>query len=63
MEYGAYLIAVFLNHSDEVFRDLEHDLQYEKAIALYKEFVESEFNNESKTEYDCISEFLNELKK
>ncbi len=62
MEYGAFLIAMFLNSSDNDFRDLENDEQFSESNRLYSEFLVSEFNNESKSEYDCISDFLNNLK-
>ena len=31
---------------------------YEKGHILYKEFLESEYNKEDKSEYDCIYEFI-----
>lgn len=62
MEYGAYLIAVLLIEKDVFFKELEHDLQFEKAIKLHNDFINSKFNDENISEYDCILKFLKNIK-
>jgi hypothetical protein len=40
-------------------REDELDLVWEEAIELYNEFINSEFDDQNKSELDCINDFLN----
>jgi len=52
--YGCYVMASMLPNADK----MELDLNWERALRLYDKFIGSEFNDENKSEMDCIREFL-----
>jgi hypothetical protein len=61
--YGVFLIAE-LGRLKGIFNpNLEYDLLWETSEAMYKDFVGSSFDTETKSEYDCISDYLNTLPK
>lgn len=53
--YGIFCIAMEL--------DIEElDLRWERATQLYRIFLASDYNDMSKSEVECIHEFLNSKK-
>jgi hypothetical protein len=42
--------------------ELEYDLMWAEGLRLYEEFFQSVYNDENKSEIDCINEYLNVLK-
>lgn len=53
--YGIFCIAMQL--------DIEElDLKWERATQLYRDFLASDYNDYSKSEVDCIYEYLNSKK-
>lgn len=53
--YGVFCIAIQLEQNHR-----ELDILWNKALKLYDEFKNSEFNNPEKSELECINEFLKE---
>ena len=53
--YGVFCIAIQLEQNHR-----ELDVLWDKALKLYDEFKNSEFNNPEKSELECINEFLKE---
>lgn len=58
MNYNVYLFSCLLKIYDKEFNELEYDLQFQRVPKLYEDFFESDFNNENKSEYDCMIEYL-----
>ena len=56
--YGVFLIVEIARDMGIINRALESDLTWEQACGLYEEFEESEFDNDTKGEYECIQDFL-----
>ena len=61
MYYNQYLFVSLLKLYDSKFNDLEYDIQFKLGLMQYKDFEESEFNGYDKTEYECITDYLNDL--
>jgi hypothetical protein len=61
--YGVFLIAELGRLKGVLSKTLEYDLLWEQAESIYKDFVGSSFDTETKSEYDCISDYLNTLPK
>jgi len=53
--YGVFMIADRLQYFD---CDYDLDELWARASVLYFEFLDSEFNVDSKSEMDCIADFL-----
>lgn len=52
--YGVFCMAMLMyKHNTK-----ELDVWWDEAIELYKEFVNSEFNNSNQSELDCINQFI-----
>ena len=58
MNYNEYLFSCLLKIYDKQFAELEYDLQYEKIAQRYLGFTQSRFNVDTKGEYDCMIEYL-----
>lgn len=56
--YQIYLMIELAKLANVLPIDLEYDLMWGKGGELYSEFQSSEYDNDSKSEYDCIVEFL-----
>jgi hypothetical protein len=56
--YGVYAIATQIQ-SRNANQDL--DLVWQEAIRLYNEFTFSSFNVDTKSELDCINDFMNSI--
>ena len=54
--YGIFCIAMAMNKEDQNTRQM--DVWWDKAIELYDEFVNSEFNDYNQSELDCINQFM-----
>jgi hypothetical protein len=59
--YGVFLIAELGRLKGVLDKDSEYDLLWETASGMYKEFEKSEFNVDTKGEYDCIVDYLNSI--
>ena len=60
--YGVFLIAELGRLKNVINPNLEYDLIWETSQAIYNDFLKSNFNDHNKSEYDCISDYLNHLK-
>lgn len=56
--YSQYLYSCLSDCIDDEWKNLEYDVRFQGLPKLYSWFEESEFNVESKPEYDCIVEYL-----
>ena len=52
--YGVFCMAMVM----EKHNTMELDVWWDKAIELYDEFVNSEFNDFNQSELDCINRFI-----
>jgi hypothetical protein len=60
MNYNFYL---FINLRIEILpNETEYDIQYGNDLALYEIYNSSSFNDEEMPEYECIVNFLQDLK-
>ena len=55
--YGVFAIAIQLKNKD--YKVI--DLLWQEAIDLYKEFLNSKFNDINQSELDCINKFMKQL--
>jgi len=60
MNYSEYLFSCLLKIYDSQFERLPYDIQFEQIHERYEEFANSSFNDEKRSEYDCIVSFLND---
>lgn len=60
MTYNEFLFTQLLSCYNEDFSKLPYDVMYEKGKELYQDFENSEYNNETVSEYDCIESYLKE---
>jgi len=58
MNYNEYLFSCLLKIYDKEFEQMEYDLQYEKLAQRYLGFTQSKFDVDTKSEYDCIIDYL-----
>ena len=62
MKYGDFLFSqLFMTHvenNETEYQELEYDLIFPEVLKHNTLFLESEFNVPSKSEYDCIVEYL-----
>jgi hypothetical protein len=57
--YSIYLMVSLAQAKNVMEKELEYDTAWADAQVLLKEFETSEFNVDTKSEYDCMVEFLN----
>jgi hypothetical protein len=50
--YGVFCIALQLSGK------LPNDIRWVKALKLYDEFIDSDFNDPNESELDCIYKFM-----
>jgi hypothetical protein len=62
MTYEQYLMSCLLRQYSTKFRQMEYDLQYSKAIELYRAFIHSETFLSDAPEYDCQEAWIIENK-
>lgn len=60
MIYSEYLFSCLLKLYDKEFDESPYDIQFEQIMMRYYEFFTSKYNDENKSEYDCIINFLTE---
>lgn len=60
MIYSEYLFSCLLKLYDKKFDELPYDIQFGGIMMHYYEFWTSKHNDENKSEYDCMINFLNE---
>lgn len=61
MNYSHFLFAMLLQdyfREDKEFQEVPYDLLYEELEDLYNCFYDSDENIETKSEYDCISNYI-----
>jgi hypothetical protein len=58
MNYNEYLFSCLLKIYDKEFEQMEYDLQFEKIAQRYLGFTQSKFDVDTKSEYDCIIDYL-----
>lgn len=58
MNYNEYLFSCLLKIYDKTFAELEYDLQHERIAQRYLEFTQSKFDDDTKPQYECIVEYL-----
>ena len=58
MDYNEYLFSCLLKIYDKEFEQMEYDLQYERIAQRYIGFTQSKFDVDTKSEYECIVEYL-----
>ena len=56
--YYIYVTLHLMECSSESFAQQACDIKWDIASEMYQKFLDSEFNNESNSEYDCIEEFI-----
>jgi len=56
--YSIYLMVSLAQATNVMEKELEYDTAWADAQVLLEEFEASEFNVDTKSEYDCIVEFL-----
>lgn len=58
MNYSEYLFCCLLKLYAKTFEGLEYDSQYKLGMLQYKDFENSRFNVNAKSEYECIINYL-----
>lgn len=58
MNYNEYLFSCLLKKYDKEFEQMEYDLQFFRIAQHYIGFTQSRFNVDTKGEYECIVEYL-----
>jgi hypothetical protein len=63
--YGVFIVATMLQNilGMEAAFDEGTDILWEKSICIYEEFIKSEYNVNTKSEMDCIEEFMQQTNK
>lgn len=56
--YSFYLFAELIKLYDEDIVNMEYDLQFHYILELYDEYEQSKYNVDTKGEYECILNFL-----
>lgn len=59
--YSIYLMVSLAKINGIMDKELEYDTAWAKGGLLLMDFEASKFNVDTKSEYDCIVEFLNDL--
>jgi len=57
--YPVFITVRLAEILDIINKDTPYDIQWSEAITLYNEFLKSKFNDDMRSEYDCIEKFLN----
>tara|TARA_R100001510_G_C7504296_1_gene106667 strand:- start:114 stop:329 length:216 start_codon:yes stop_codon:yes gene_type:complete len=62
MKYSEFLFSqlfmIHVTYNETEYQDLEYDLIFPEVLKHRALFLESHFNVESKSEYDCIVDYL-----
>ena len=58
MNYSVYLFSCLLKIYDKEFEQMEYDLQFERIAQRYLGFTQSKFDDDTKPQYECIIEYL-----
>lgn len=54
-----YLFSCLLKEVNKEFAEQPYDWQYDVLPDLYKEFIESSYNDVNNSAYDCMINYLN----
>jgi len=60
MNYNTYLFCCLLKHFNSEFDELPYDEQYDVVKEAYKKFKKSDYNKSTKSEYECMLEYLSD---
>ena len=60
MNYDLYLFSCLIKFYDADFDEESYDFQYDILPTLYEGFEKSRFNVDTKSAYDCMTEYLTE---
>ena len=60
MNYSMYLFSNLIKFHNKEFEESCYDEQWEDLPTLYEEYEKSKFNIDTKGEYECMEDFLNE---
>jgi hypothetical protein len=58
MNYNEFLFSCLLKIYDKEFEQMEYDLQFERIAQRYLGFTQSKFDDDTKPQYECIIEYL-----
>jgi len=58
MDYDLYLFSCLIKFYDADFEEEPYDFQYDVLPTLYEDFENSRFNVDTKSAYDCMTEYL-----
>ena len=58
MEYGAFVTSHLMMELNKHYKDMAYDSLYLEAINVYNQFLSSSFNDDHRSEYECICDFL-----
>ena len=58
MNYNTYLFSCLLRDFSTAFYNLPYDEQYDVAMAAFKKFEASTFNDVNKGAYECMENYL-----
>lgn len=64
MPYGAFLVFNLLCDTQlhgDILKEAPHDKQFSVSLAIYQDFLDSTFNTDDKSEYDCITEYIRKV--
>ena len=60
MNYSMYLFSNLIKFHNKEFEESCYDEQWEDLPTLYEEYEKSKFNIDTKGEYECMEDYLNE---
>lgn len=58
MVYRQYLFLCILRDNNTYFESMPYDDQFFKGSQIYRRFVNSEWDNFKKSDYQCIEDFI-----
>lgn len=59
LSYSHYLLSCLMHEIDKKFAEMEYDVRFNLLPWQYTQFEASKFDDEDKSEHDCIVEYLN----
>ena len=60
MDYSMYLFSNLIKYYDAEFEELPYDEQWDSLPTLYEGYDNSKFNVDTKGEYECMIDYLQE---
>ena len=62
MHYNQFLLSILLTEILRPFSELEYDLLWDIVPTIYKDYEDSKWNKQEKSEYDCIVDYIHNEK-